>query len=548
MGYVLAPVLEKRLGALPVCAEFLRRLDIAGIVDRLCPVREVAHLTHGQVIEVLIANRLSAPSPLAGVQAWAREWAVGEVFGIDPGLLNDDRLGRALDAIAPELEAITGSAGAAAIAEFGVDVARLHWDMTSISLHGAYPGAEEGYPAVRYGHPKDRRPDLKQVQAGLAVAGDGGIPVFHRAYDGGAGEVSQVVGAMTALREIAGPREFLLVGDSKLISYRNAAAMCREGVRFVAPAARAQAGPGTFAALDLATAQLVGYTAGRDAGKPAAQRGSYRVLEATGPVVLTGRRKSDPPVALRQILVHSSASAAGQRAARDRKLTRAREDLERLQRGLGGPHYRDTAKVAARVAVITAKRRVNAYLRTSITTGPEGRPALDWHFDQAAIGTEAAADGWYALLTNLDPAEADAEQAFLRYKGQATAERRYSDFKGPLAVAPIFLQHNRRIAALLTVICLALLTFSLIERQARQALGPRQAMRGLYHDNRAIRPTGRLILNTLSTLRLLPATGTDPPAILINRGIQAELLELLGVDATRPRWLTTRNPMCEVRG
>jgi DNA-binding transcriptional ArsR family regulator len=43
-----------------------------------------------------------------------------------------------------------------------------------------------------------RRPDqgnLKQVQAGLAAAADGGIPVFHHAYDGGTGEVARVTGA-----------------------------------------------------------------------------------------------------------------------------------------------------------------------------------------------------------------------------------------------------------------------------------------------------------------------------------------------------------------
>lgn len=44
-------------------------------------------------------------------------------------------------------------------------------------------------------------------------------------------------------------------------------------------------------------------------------------------------------------------------------------------------------------------------------------------------------------------------------------ERRSSAFKGPLAVAPLFLKNNRRIAALITVICLALLIFCLIERQ-----------------------------------------------------------------------------------
>jgi len=132
------PSIDKALGALPVVAEFCRRLDIACIVDRACPVREVAILTHGQVIEVLVANRLTSPQPLVHVEGWARAWAVPEIFGIDASALNDDRIGRALDAVAPELEAIVGTVGAVAIAVFGIDVARLHWDMTSISLYGAY--------------------------------------------------------------------------------------------------------------------------------------------------------------------------------------------------------------------------------------------------------------------------------------------------------------------------------------------------------------------------------------------------------------------------
>ena len=59
-----------------------------------------------------------------------------------------------------------------------------------------------------------------------------------------------------------------------------------------------------------------------------------------------------------------------------------------------------------------------------------------------------------------------------RYKGQEAVERRYGAFKGPLAVAPMFLQDNRRITALITVICLALLIFCLVERQVRHAIAP----------------------------------------------------------------------------
>ncbi|MFC0865909.1 hypothetical protein ACFHYQ_26775 [Sphaerimonospora cavernae] len=73
----------------------------------------------------------------------------------------------------------------------------------SISLQGDYEQAEEGFPAPKFGHPKDRRPDLKQIQAGIAVTGDGAVPVFHRAFDGGAGEVGQVIGTMKALQQLA---------------------------------------------------------------------------------------------------------------------------------------------------------------------------------------------------------------------------------------------------------------------------------------------------------------------------------------------------------
>jgi len=121
---------EKLLGALPVVASFCRRLDLEGIIDRACPVREVAILTHGQVIAALVANRLTSPTPLWRVEDWARAWAVEETFGIPPDALNDDRVGRALDAIAPKLDQLVGSVGAQAIAVFGLEVARLHWDMT----------------------------------------------------------------------------------------------------------------------------------------------------------------------------------------------------------------------------------------------------------------------------------------------------------------------------------------------------------------------------------------------------------------------------------
>ena len=403
-------------------------------------------------------------------------------------------------------------------------------------MYGAYPQADLEYPAPRWGHPKDRRPDLKQIQTGLAVSGDGGIPVFHHAYAGGAAEVAQVVGAMTALRQIAGPRPFLLVGDSKLISYTNAAAMGAQEVGFVAPLAAARVPAGLFAALPPGAGTLVDYTARRDARKPAAARGTYRVLEDGG-MDLAGPRKADPPVHLRRILVYSSANATG--AAKALKLAKATGDLDRLVRTAGTRFHPTAGAVAARTLAIATQRRVKAYLRTTISHSPTGKPVLSWYFDQAAIDAEAAADGWYALLANLAPGQAGPEEVFRRYKGQHAVERRYGEFKGPLAVAPLFLKTNRRITALITVICLALLIFCLAERQVRKALRPHgEMMTGLpgYGPTPA-RPTGRTIFQALADLRLIPAHDGNPAVIPKPAGVQARLLDLLGIDISRPRWL-----------
>jgi transposase len=249
------------------------------------------------------------------------------------------------------------------------------------------------------------------------------------------------------------------------------------------------------------------------------------VLEDTMPIC--GKHKADPVLKVRRVFVWSSARAGTAATARARKLDRAR-DLQRLTRGLGSRHYPTVDKVQARLAAIATQRRVSGLLHAQVGTDQAtGKPTLAWRFDQAALAAEQATDGWYALLTNLDSAQANAAEVLARYKGQEVVERRYGSFKGPLAVAPMFLQSNRRIQALVTVICLALLIFCLVERQVRRAIAPDLTLQGLYVGQPA-KPTGRLVFEALAHLRLIPASGNDPPIIPQPQPLQARLLQTAG--------------------
>ena len=88
--------------------------------------------------------------------------------------------------------------------------------------------------------------------------------------------------------------------------------------------------------------------------------------------------------------------------------------------------------------------------------------------------------------------------------------------------------------ALLSVICLALLIFCLVERDVRRALEPDQKMTG-FPGRPTARPTGRLIFDALSDLRLIPATANAPPIVPAPTGLQARLLKLLNIDPTTTR-------------
>jgi Domain of unknown function (DUF4277) len=94
----------KTIGALALAYPYLRRLGVAETIDALVTAGKERMVPTGQVIEVLILNRLSLrPVPISKIGAWAQTQAIEEVYGLAADALNADRIGRALDEIHPHL-------------------------------------------------------------------------------------------------------------------------------------------------------------------------------------------------------------------------------------------------------------------------------------------------------------------------------------------------------------------------------------------------------------------------------------------------------------
>ena len=491
---------RRQVGALLLVRHYLQRLDLVKVIDRVAPMKGRAQLTHGAVISALVANRLSAPAPLYDVAGWGSSAALAELFDIPGMLLNDDRLGRALEALAPLAEQVRGELALTAARTGGADLSRLHLDLTAVRFAGAY----EHSAMVEKGWAADRSIG-RQVRTLQASTADG-VAVYYRPHKGAKSEVVCFAEAMERLRALA-PPGLVVVADSGLGYLRHLCAADRSGLRFVVPLRADTGWAGRFLADVGDLDQLVDlpHVSQREQNLPADKRTRWKGLLRRYPVT-DPDPKWNSHHDLRVAYIWSSEEAASVAAARARALDAAEAALTRIRNGLGGRYYKTGKDVDTKVAQIVGKN-IAGLLHVATSTDPDSdKPTLAWHRDQQAITSAGRLDGLYALATNLhDPDRGKPVTALdiLKiYKDQWIVEQRHRDLKQTLRVRPVFLHNDDRITALIAIIGIALLIFGLIEADLRQALGPNTALPGILGEGRAAKPTGRSILTAFADLHL----------------------------------------------
>jgi hypothetical protein len=481
---------RRSVGPLLLVEHFLRELAVKDTVDAVLPRSARSILSVGEVVCALIASRLCSPSPLYDVAGWASGAAVHELLGIAPALLNDDRLGRALETFAVYSEHLRSQVAARAIERFGVSAGRLHVDLTTVRVTGAY----EDSALIAKGWGADRRV-ARQVRTLQACTADGTV-LYSRPDPGNAAELTLVGASLERLLALSGPG-LLIVCDSAMGQPKTLREIDQAGVRFIAPL-RASAGFCERFLADVGHAALrpVRYLPEREAKLPAAQRTRFKGALRDWEIPSSANQ---PPLKLRVAYIHSSEEATQVADARQRALTKAEDALARMRNGLGGRYYKTRRQVERRIGVILAAN-VSGLIDVKVSTR-KGKLTLTWQRNQDAITAASSFDGIYALATNI-AGRISAGQVLRLYKDQQIVERRHRDLKQTLKVRPIFLHNDDRVYALISIVGIALLIFGLIEAQTRAALGPEQQLPGLLPEGRAARPTGRNILAAFQGLGL----------------------------------------------
>ena len=551
-------LVSHRLGALPLVNHFLGRMGLSDLLLRWLPAPDRRfRLDPAVAIRLVVVNLLVGRAPLYGLGEWASPFAPG-LLGLadaDAAWLNDDRVGRALeklfhaDRASLLTELIVG-----VVAEFGIDTSELHNDSTSVSVHGAYRGADGtphgGKPttAITFGHSKDHRPDLKQLVWILTVCADGAVPMAYRLADGNTSDDPTHIPTWDHLVALLGRADFLYVADSKLACGTAMRHIDAGGGRFATVLPRTRAEDKWFR--DWAQTNQPQWTQavripGTRAGEP---DNVYRTFPAPLPSA----------EGYRIIWVHSSAKAARDAAARQGRIEAGAAAIDALAAKLASPKSRLRTRTAVDQAAATALADAGAARWITVTIGEtveetyrqerRGRPGtntryrkstrtryiIGWQPRTDVIAYDAATDGCFPLVTN-DTALPDAE-VLSAYRYQPNLERRHHLLKSVQDADPLWLRDPARIEALFCCQFLALLLGALIERQIRTAMrNANTAHIPLYPELRACpSPSAERILQIFADVtrhqlhrngRLVQTFEADLTPL------QHQVLDLLGVPA-----------------
>ena len=387
-----------------------------------------------------------------------------------------------------------------------------HWDRTSCSLMGDYPGTDTARVKPAHGHSKAHRPDLKQLLLTLFVNREG-VPLFGTVESGQRSDKTLNGEMLDRLVKAMAPEQLaqlIYVADSALITGPNLARLARQQIAFVSRC------PESFGVVRQVKEQawvqdtwtpLAKFGQRRDAAQYWASEHQAPIEERT----------------YRLVVYRSSALDRKRRHTLDQEIGRSRKAMEASANALSQQRFaceQDATTAWSQwqkdwesawyfaTATIRSERQYTRPGRPRKVPQP-GDTTESW-WVEIVIGAvrenrkqqELERRGTFVLITTVPQERLSSEELLREYKSQTSVERHFHFVKDPLFVDGWFLKKAERLEALGYVILLACLLYSLVERRIRRSglSIPSPSRRMLTH------PTGHEIVRHLESLQIV----TDP--------------------------------------
>jgi transposase len=445
---------RRHVGALPVLYALLETLQVREVINRYCPTQ--ADVDHGTVALVLILNRLTMPLPQYQVADWMARTVLVQILGVPADKFNDDRLARTLDALQPHCQAIWEEVAHRTLVQAKVDLSLLFYDLTAYVAHGAYTDSKY----VDFGFANNTPMNKRKFKNGLDVSADGNIPVCYALWSGRTADMATVEENMKRLKRFLQRHGYplerlLIVGDRANLSDKLALTYDEQQIHYLS-GLRVLKNVHRDLLLAVPTAQVYAYPLTKGQGS----------TEYWGVPCLVPFEHDERKVTHRGLVVLSGPMRAALRQKRAAQLWELRQALQQVRSKIGEPYYRTVKSLQRRANAKLNASPVGKFVRAEAAANEQGQVHLRCWVDHYTLWQACERDGRYLLVTNdwsLSP-----RQMFTLYLEKDSVEKRICVSKHDLKVSPVYLHKDERIEAMLLVNMLALLAYSVLERQVRQ--------------------------------------------------------------------------------
>lgn len=488
---------QYRIGALPVLYALLETLQVSHIINRHCPTK--GEVAHGTVAIVLILNRLMFPLPLYQVADWVGQTVLVRVLGMPAAKFNDDRLGRTLDALYPHLEAIWLEVVEVALLKADIDLSVIFYDLTAFIVHGRYADSEQ----VAFGFAHNTPMNKRKFKLGLNATAEGNLPWLYRFLPGQTADQATVMDNMNNLAAWLQQRgyrlsETMIVGDRAMLNDEIALAYDRHGLHHLT---------GLRCTRKEDKALLTQWTSEQFTDFPLEVGASPQYWGRGCTVTFTHEGQS---VTHKGLVVLSGPMRDQLQQSRQVQLDALAQELTQLRAKIGQPRYRTVKSIQRSANARCRDAKVGHLMTISVYETAAGRVNLHWQLNHEALYQVEKKDGRYLLVTN--NWSLSHQEMFALYRQKDGVEKRFTICKSDLQVSPVYLHQDKRIASMLLLNMVALLAYSLLERQVRQ---------------QGLQLTTRQIIKRLETLTLIETHCRDGSSLRRLTPIAPEIAAIL---------------------
>ena len=455
--------------------------------------------------------------------------------GIQADHLNDDALGKALDAFfAYGVTELFNLIAMSSVQRLKLTSKVVHDDITSFHVDGNYNAntkqsavEEQGLIQITKGYSRDSKPNLNQVALELICEHQAGIPVAMQALSGNQNDKTAFENSVSLhvsqLRSIGVKR---VIKDSAGYTQKSLIELQKAGQDWIMRV------PNTIKAVQNWTRK--------------AQRSEFQDL--TEGYSYQTRTEDYGGIPQRWLLVYSQAGYERELVSQTKSLTKLSQIEYQTLTKLSRLEF--SCESDARAALSRVERKLVFINVLEVKIIPvvhykkAGKPTMNSLSSKAvklefllsspshALQQAAWTGCLFVLATSeLDEQELSDEDVLVEYKGQARVEGGFRFLKDPMFLAStIFLKKVERVTALLMVMTVCLLVYAALEFRIRGVLRENASVIPDQKGKGTSVPTARWVFELMSGVYLLFVGGVER-ALTLNLRVEVRgLLALLGAE------------------